>query len=403
MHTAIVFVMVQLLLAATWTVYAAFLPQLAAQAGIPKEHVAWILLMDQAIFMVTDVALGVAADRAARAMRRLGGWLLGVTIVSCIALVLMAQAGSPAVLLALTAIWAATSSALRAPPLVMIAKRIATSSSPFFVAASFLGVGIAGALAPMLTARLRGISPLLPFVLASAGLAIAVLALGWTEKTLQPRADSNKASAETGTPVRSLWLFFGAVALLGLGFQVHTALNSAPAYMKFARQAELEKLMPAFWIGFVLCALVPGSVAFKRFPQQLGLLAAAALGAIALSGFAAAASLPGVLAAQFAAGAFWGVISGTAANSAIEAGRVGREGGFTGLVFALSALAAFARLALVATGVNKMPEMAALLPWLPPMAWGLAALLLAAFVTHNLSHFAGQLHAARQAADFGKN
>jgi hypothetical protein len=40
---------------------------------------------------------------------------------------------------------------------------------------------------------------------------------------------------------------------------------------------------------------------------------------------------------------------------------------------------------------------------LPPMAWGLAALLLAAFVTHNLSHFAGQLHAARQAADFGKN
>jgi Na+/melibiose symporter-like transporter len=398
-----VFALVQLLLAVTWTVYAAFLPQLATQAGIPKQHVAWILLMDQAIFMVTDVALGVAADRVASAMRRLGGWLLGMSIVSCIALVLMAQAGSPAVLLALTAIWAATSSALRAPPLVMIARRIETSSTRFFVASSFLGVGIAGALAPLLTARLRGISPLLPFVLAGAGLAIAVLALHWTEKTLRPRADSDQASTGAGTPVRSLWLFFGAVALLGLGFQVHTALNSAPVYMKFAHLAELEKLMPAFWIGFSLCALVPGSAAFKRFPQQLGLLAAAALGAIALSGFAAAASLAGVLAAQFMAGALWGVIAGTAANSAIEAGRVGREGGYTGLVFSLSALAAFARIALVASGLNKMPAIAALLPWLPPMAWGAAALLLAAFVTHNLPYFAGQLHGARQAAGFRKS
>jgi hypothetical protein len=403
MHTAIVFATVQLLLAATWTVYAAFLPQLAAQAGISKEHVAWILLMDQAIFIVTDVALGVAADRFARAMRRLGGWLLGMTIVSCIALVLMAQAASPAVLLTLTAIWAATSSALRAPPLVMIAKRIKTSSSPFFVSASFLGVGIAGALAPMLTARLRGTTPLLPFVLASAGLTVAVLALVWTEKKLQPHADSDSTSARTETPLRSLWLFLGAVALLGLGFQVHTALNSAPAYLKFARPEELEKLLPAFSIGFVLCALVPGSAAFKRFPQQLGLLAAAATGAIALSGFAAAASLPGVLAAQFAAGAFWGVIVGTAANSAIVAGRVGREGCFTGLVFALSALAAFARIALVATGTNKIPSVAALMPWLPPMAWGLATLLLAAFIAHNLSHIEEQLHAVRQVTDLGKN
>ncbi|MDB5825323.1 MAG: transporter [Herminiimonas sp.] len=403
MHTAIVFVLVQLLLAVTWTVYAAFLPQLAAQAGIPKEHVAWILLMDQAIFVVTDVALGVAADRAARAMRRLGGWLMGLTIVSCIALVLMARAGSPVILLALTAIWAATSSALRAPPLVMIAKRITISSSPFFVAASFLGVGIAGALAPMLTAQLRGTSPLLPFALASVGLAIAVLALAWTEKTLQPHADSDKAAAGTGAPVRTLWLFFGAVALLGLGFQVHTALNSAPAYVKFAGQSELEKLMPAFWIGFVLCALVPGSTIFKRFPQQLGLLAAATLGAIALWGFAAAASLPGVLAAQFTAGAFWGVIAGAAANSAIEVGRVGREGGFTGLLFGLSALATFARIALVASGINKMPIVAALLPWLPPMAWGLAALLLAAFVMQNFSHFTRQLHATRHAAGVGNS
>ena len=41
----------QLFFALTWVVYVIYLPALAAQAGIDKRFVPWILMMDQAIFM----------------------------------------------------------------------------------------------------------------------------------------------------------------------------------------------------------------------------------------------------------------------------------------------------------------------------------------------------------------
>ncbi len=42
MRTGLYLALVQLLFTVTWTIYVAFLPQLAA-AGIPKERVLWIL------------------------------------------------------------------------------------------------------------------------------------------------------------------------------------------------------------------------------------------------------------------------------------------------------------------------------------------------------------------------
>lgn len=398
---ALVFCSVQFLLALTWTLYLAFLPQLAAQAGIAKEHAAWILLMDQVIFVAMDSALGVAADRVANAMRHLAGWILAMTVASCAAFVLLPHTTSPGILLGLTAVWAATSSALRAPPMVIISRRIKTSATSFFVASSFLGLGIAAALAPALTVWLRGISPTLPFVVASAGLVVAVAALRWAETMPVPHAGEARPGTRPGGCVRMVWLFFAAVWSLALGFQIHTAVNSAPAYLKFMPAADLVRAMPAFWIGFALCVLLPGTAVFKRLPAYVLLLAATALGALALFGFASAASLAGVVAAQCVAGGLWGVILGTAAMAAIDAGHVGREGFFTGLVFALSALAAFTRIAIVASGVGKHPEIAGLLPWLPPLAWSMAAILLALFVAQNLAYLAGQMHAARGAPESG--
>ncbi|MNS89624.1 hypothetical protein D3C72_1236420 [compost metagenome] len=89
---ALVFCSVQFLLAVTWTLYVAFLPQLAAQAGIARAHVALILLMDQLIFVAMDFTVGVAADRVANAMRRLGGWMLGLSVISALAFVLLPRA-----------------------------------------------------------------------------------------------------------------------------------------------------------------------------------------------------------------------------------------------------------------------------------------------------------------------
>ncbi|MBK8336553.1 MAG: hypothetical protein IPL03_08135, partial [Sterolibacteriaceae bacterium] len=49
-----VFAFAQFCMSLCWVVYAAFLPALAAQAGLPKSVVVWLLLLDQVMFMVSD-------------------------------------------------------------------------------------------------------------------------------------------------------------------------------------------------------------------------------------------------------------------------------------------------------------------------------------------------------------
>mgnify|MGYP003378647260 CR=1 FL=1 len=89
---------VQLFLALGWTVYVIFLPALAAQAGIAKEWVPWLLLADQAIFAAMDWLLGTRADRVAGAMGRLANAILLASLLSCGAFLLLpfaAPSGSP--------------------------------------------------------------------------------------------------------------------------------------------------------------------------------------------------------------------------------------------------------------------------------------------------------------------
>jgi dihydroxy-acid dehydratase len=66
--------------------------------GIDKAAVAWILMADQLVFVFADYASGVAADRVARTVGRIGGWLLAGTLVSCaafLALPFVAPGASP--------------------------------------------------------------------------------------------------------------------------------------------------------------------------------------------------------------------------------------------------------------------------------------------------------------------
>src|SRR5690349_17081363 len=145
---------VQFLFALTWTVYVIFLPALAAQAGLPKQALLPILLADQLIFVVMDYALGVMADRVSRHVGRLGLAIVGATLVSCTALLLLPMAaphGAAWLFFGLTAVWAVTSSALRAPPLMLLGKYAARSAVPWLASLTLLGLGIASAIAPYLT------------------------------------------------------------------------------------------------------------------------------------------------------------------------------------------------------------------------------------------------------------
>ena len=190
-RVGIYFAAVQFLFVTCWTVYVIFLPQLAAQAGIEKKWVIYILMADQAIFTLMDFSLGVAADRVQRVLGRLGRLLVILTALACAAFLLLplvAPSGSPLLFLALIAIWAMTSSALRAPPMALLGKYVPTPKLPWVSTLTLLGMGIAGAAAPYLTVSLRGVDPRLPFVLSSVALVAAACGLLWAETNLQRAA-----------------------------------------------------------------------------------------------------------------------------------------------------------------------------------------------------------------------
>ena len=366
---------VQFFFATTWTIYVLYLPQLAAQAGIDKRWVPWILVADQLIFAVMDVIAGFWIDRVRAGLARYGGWILGVTVISGLAFLSMGLfAVNAGILLTSLIVWAVTSSALRSPPWALLGRYAATPSLPWLSALVLTGNAVAAAMAPYLGIALRGVSPTLPFLLSTATLVAAVLGLVMAERR-SVRSEAAAAEVSKEDPWR-IALFFAALLLLALGFQIHFSLNSAPQYLRFAGADDLPWLMPVFWIGFNLL-MFPAAGVVARLGTVRTMALAGALGALAALAALLAPGPAALVGAQLAAGGAWGAASVAAYSAAIAFGRTGREGRFLGTLFAMLALAAFVRIGLVASGLALDPALRTLLPWLPQTAWLLAALLLA--------------------------
>jgi hypothetical protein len=375
--TGIYLAILQLVFTLGWTVYAIYLPRLAAQVGIAPTAVILILMLDQAIFTITDTAMGLAADKIAPIVGRLGVFVASLTALSCaafVALPFIAETGpnSQAIFIALIVIWSVTSSALRAPPLTLLGKYGARPQLPFLSALAMLGYGVAGAVSPYLGVTLRNQDPRLPFVISSVVLLITALALSKVERGLaqapQTEAKEHVASKPFSTvPVA----FIATMVILALGYQLHFSINSAPFFLRFAKPADLEWLMPVFWIGFNI-AMFPASVVVKHRGGLIVMGAAGLLGAIAVVGAEMAGSLNMLIAAQFLAGAAWGCMLMSAVSAALAIGETGTEGKVVGLVFSALALGTFARMAAVAGGLQKLPDYAPLLHWAPVACWSVA-------------------------------
>ena len=389
-RTGLYLAFLQLVFTLGWTTYVIYLPKLAAGVGIAPGAVIFILMMDQAIFTITDTAMGIAADRIASVVGRLGPFVAMLTVLSCAAFaalpfVVGLGAAGKTVLIALIVIWAITSSALRAPPLVLLGKLRAQPQVPFLSALVLLGYGIAGAVSPYLGVVLRDVDPRLPFVISSVVLLVTTLALSRVERDV-----AAAASAETPPrPARPFGtiaaIFIAATIILALGYQLHFAINSAPIYLRFAKPDRLQWLMPVFWIGFNI-AMFPASVMVKHRGGLVVMGAAGLLGAIAVVVAELAGDLSTLVIAQFAAGAAWGCMLMSAVSAALAIGETGAEGKVTGLVFSALALATFARMAAVAGGLQKLPDYAPLLHWAPVACWlvaGCGLLVVAASRTHS--------------------
>jgi MFS family permease len=363
---------VQFFFATTWTLYVIYLPQLAREAGIGREWIPWILVADQVVFAIADVLTGFWMDRARTAIARFGGWMLGVTVVSSAAfLVLPYFGGNAAVLLAAVFVWAVSSAALRSPPWLLLSRHAAAPSVPRLAALVLAGGALASAVAPYLGIALKGVDPRLPFLLSTMTLVATVAGLVLAERRASAAPAMEGKSASGSSPI----LFYLALLVMAAGFQVHFSLNSAPQYLRLASAGDLPWLMPVFWIGFSLL-MFPSTVLVKRTGAIEAMAIAAAAGAVATLASVLAPTLGSLLVAQFLAGGCWGAASAAAYTAAISFGRTGREGRHLGTLFAVLALAAFARIAAYASDLVIEPGIRTVLPWIPEVAWSLAAVLL---------------------------
>jgi hypothetical protein len=367
----------QLVFTLGWTTYVIYLPRLAAEVGIAPSAVILVLMLDQAIFTITDTAMGIAADRVAPVIGRLGVFVGALTALSCAAFVALpfvagAGTGAQASFIALIVIWSITSSALRAPPLTLLGKHRVKPSVPFLSALAMLGYGLAGAVSPYLGVVLRNQDARLPFVISSLVLLVTALALSRVERSLAEDSPSPDRPAAPAGPLGTVpVVFIASMVVLALGYQLHFSINSAPFFLRFAKPDDLQWLMPVFWIGFNI-AMFPASVVTKRRGGLIVMGAAGLLGALAVLGAELAGNLNTLIVAQFVAGAAWGCMLMSAIAAALAIGDSGAGGKVVGLVFSALALATFARMAAVAGGLQKLPEYAPLLHWAPVACWSVA-------------------------------
>jgi hypothetical protein len=192
-RTGVYLAVLQLVFTLGWTTYVIYLPKLAAQVGIAPTAVILILMLDQAIFTITDTAMRIAADRIASLVGRIGMFVGVLTAISCAAFVASpfvtgTGPGAQVWFIGLILIWVVTSSALRAPPLTLLGKYRARSQIPFLSALAMLGYGLAGAVSPYHGTVLRNEDPRLPFVISGVVLLLTTLALSRVERNIAQQA-----------------------------------------------------------------------------------------------------------------------------------------------------------------------------------------------------------------------
>ena len=209
-------------------------------------------------------------DRARATLRRFGPMIvaLGDLVPGLPADAAGRTVGEGARRLALVialAVWTVTTGALRVPPLVILGNHTAKPRLPLALALNLSGLALGGAISPYLGVALRDIDPRLPFALSSIVLLVTTAGLIWVERALAQSPDAPPADVPKA-PVHGsagAMLFFAAMAIAALGFQLHFFVNSAPGYLRFARPGDLDMLMPVFWIGFNI-AMFPAAALTRR-------------------------------------------------------------------------------------------------------------------------------------------
>jgi MFS family permease len=356
-----------------WVVYVIYLPGLLKGAGLAASWLPWLLMADQLIFALMDIAFGLMADRMANAYHKLARLLLLLTTVSAIAFLLLPQLGesSSGILLFLLAVWVVSASVVRAPTLVLLAKRAKAAQQAHLVIWYSAGMALAMALSPFVGLTLKGVDPRVPFALSAFVLLLAVWLLTHVVRDVGRVIEVPVPAPMTFAAYFPLLL---VLAVATFGFQVHAFINTGPLYLAQASKEGLPWLMPILWLGF-FAALLGVDALLKRF----GSLPVAAVGLLltAVASYAAAAvnGLNVLIFTQLLAGAAWALAFAGLMGQASAAGTRGAEGLFMGSFFAMTALASLARIGMGSQLAAAGPSIQFVLPAAVLLVAGLCAVV----------------------------
>ena len=333
---------VQFLFTLGWTVYVIYLPELLKGAGIAASWLPWLLMADQLAFALMDISFGLLADRVADGYRKLAHLLLWLTTLSAGAFLLLPLASdvSPAMLLGLLAIWVVSASVVRAPTLVLLAKRAKAAQQERLIVWYAGGIALASALSPFLGLWLKGADPRLPFALSALSLLVAVLVLRRLSENQPLEPEIDLPAPISFSAYLPLLVVLG---LAGFGFQIHAAVNAGPLYLALTSKENLPWLLPLLWVGFFAALLGVGRLV-KRFAALPVAAAGVLLSAIASYAAPAVDSLNGLIFMQMLVGAGWALAFAGLMEQATADGTRGAEGLFMGGFFAVVALSTFARI-----------------------------------------------------------
>jgi MFS family permease len=340
-----------------WTIYVIFLPELLKSAGLAAAWLPLLLMADQLIFAAMDIAFGVIADRMTDGYRKLARLLLLLTTISAVAFLLLPVLGqvSPVLLIGVLAVWVFSASVVRAPTMVLLAKRAKAAQQGRLVIWYAAGMALASALSPFAGLLLKGADPRLPFAVSALSLLAAVLVLlrfSGNDAPPQQKDEPQPIAFQAYLPLLVV------LALASGGFQLHAFLNAAPQYLAFTTKDNLPWLMPLLWVGF-FAALLGVETLVKRFGALPVAAGGVALTALASYGSTAAGSLEALILLQLLAGAGWAAAFAGLMEQASLFGTRGAEGLFMGSFFSVLALTSFARIAFVSQWLPQHPALQA--------------------------------------------
>ena len=379
---------VQFFFTLAWTVYALQLPGLLATAGIAASWLTLLLMADQLVFAVMDVAFGLMADRMAEAYRRLARLLVVLSSLSAVAFAMLPMVAgvAPGALLAVVAIWVVSASVVRAPTLILLGKRAKAAQQADLVVWYAAGMALASALAPFVGLWLKGSDPRLSFTMAAVTLLVAVIVLLRVVGKSVPVAEEEPLRPASFAAYLPLLLVLG---LAGFGFQIHAFVNASPLYQLHAGKEQLPWLMPLLWLGFY-AMLVAVRPLLKRFGAMR-----VATGGILLT--AAASYLAGVggsfgmlIFLQLICGAGWAMAFASLMERASSAGLRGSEGLFMGSFFAVTAVCTLLRIAFASHWLADWKGSQFVLPAALLLAAGLIAATQARFMRTEVGRKRGQ-------------